>query len=174
MSEAGSTAALETEIVSLMPALRRFAMTFERSPTDADDLVQDAVLKALANLHQFQPGTSMKSWLFTIVRNVYYSKYKIGKRFVLCADAETVTARQLVPPSQEWSLRAAEVAKAMSDLDAGKRKVLLMVIDGVSYERIAEVCGCELGTIKSRIARARSSLMRSLGETTFSSAVTAA
>jgi len=79
-----------------------------------------------------------------------------------------------MPSTQEWKLRASEVAKAISDLDAPKRQVLMMVIDGVSYENIAEACGCELGTIKSRIARARNSLMVSLGETTFSNAVTTA
>lgn len=171
MSEAEPTA-LEAEIVALLPALRRFARVFERSSTDAEDLVQDVMLKALSNLHQFQQGTSMKSWLFTIARNVYCSKYKVNKRFVLCGDVETVTTPQEVPCTQEWSLRAAEVAKAISGLDAAKRQVLLMVVDGVSYEHIAEACGCELGTIKSRIARARSSLMISLGETTFSNAVT--
>jgi RNA polymerase sigma-70 factor (ECF subfamily) len=174
MSELGPTAGLEREIVTLMPALRRFARTFERSPSDVEDLVQDAVVKALGNLHQFHEGSSMKSWLFTIIRNVYCSKYKINKRFVLCGDVEMVTDRQLMPSTQEWTLRASEVAKAISDLDAPKQQVLMMVIDGVSYENIAEACGCELGTIKSRIARARSSLMVSLGETTFSNAVTTA
>ena len=174
MRELASTSRLETEIVALIPALRRFSRTFERSPSDADDLVQDAVVKALGNLHQFQDGTSMKSWLFTIIRNVYCSRYNINKRFVLCGDVEMTGDTQQMPSTQEWTLRASEVARAISDLDAPKQKVMMMVIDGVSYENIAEACGCELGTIKSRIARARNSLMVSLGETTFSNAVTTA
>jgi RNA polymerase sigma-70 factor (ECF subfamily) len=169
-----ASAALETEILALMPAVRRFARTFERTQTDTDDLVQDAVLKALANLDQFQPGTSMKSWLFTIVRNSYCSKYRINRRFVLCDDIETVVSRQVVQPAQEWSVRAAEVSEAITRLDGDKRKILLMLIEGTSYERIAQVCDCELGTIKSRIARARGALMASLGETTVGNAITVA
>jgi RNA polymerase sigma-70 factor, ECF subfamily len=78
MSEPSSAdAAIEREIVALMPAVRRFAIRFERSATDADDLTQDTMLKALSHIDQFQPGTNVKSWLFTIARNTYCTKYKI-------------------------------------------------------------------------------------------------
>jgi RNA polymerase sigma-70 factor (ECF subfamily) len=155
-----------------MPAVRRFAMRFERCATNADDLTQDTMLKALAHIDQFQPGTNLKSWFFTIARNTYCTKYKIRQRFTLCADME-VTAGQAVQSTQEWSLRTAEVDRAISSLDPDKRQVLLMAISGDSYEDIAGVCGCELGTIKSRIARARAAVISALGETTASGAVAA-
>jgi RNA polymerase sigma-70 factor (ECF subfamily) len=173
MSGQGRTGAeIEKDIVALMPAVRRFAMRFERCATNADDLTQDTMLKALAHIDQFQPGTNLKSWLFTIARNTYCTKYKIRQRFTLCADME-VTAGQAVQSTQEWSLRTAEVDRAISSLDPDKRQVLLMAISGDSYEDIAGVCGCELGTIKSRIARARAAVISALGETTASGAVAA-
>jgi RNA polymerase sigma-70 factor (ECF subfamily) len=171
VSSAG--AELEREIVALMPAVRRFAMRFERSATDADDLTQDTMLKALAHVNQFQPGTNVKSWLFTIARNTYCTKYKIRQRFVLHAEMEVATSSRTAQSSQEWSLRTVEVSKAISSLDADKRRVLLMATSGDSYEDIAGVCGCELGTIKSRIARARAAVIAALGETTASGAVAA-
>jgi RNA polymerase sigma-70 factor (ECF subfamily) len=164
---------LEKQIVALMPVVRRFAMRFERSATDVDDLTQDTMLKALAHMDQFQPGTNIKSWLFTIARNTYCTKYKIRQRFTLCENVEIATSGRAVQSSQEWALRATEVSKAISALDADKRQVLLMVTNGDSYEHIAEVCGCELGTIKSRIARARAAVMEALGEDTFAGAVAA-
>lgn len=164
-------AALEKEIVALMPAIKKFAARFERSATDAEDLSQDVMLKALAHIDQFQPGTSMKSWLFTIVRNTYCSKYKIRKRFVAHPDPESAAAHREVQSTQEWTLRAAEVRKAIAQLDPAKRRVLLMATNGDSYEHMAEVCGCEIGTIKSRIARARNAVMVSLGERTYSAAI---
>jgi RNA polymerase sigma-70 factor, ECF subfamily len=174
MSEPGSAGAeLEKEIVALMPAVRRFAMRFERSATDADDLTQDTMLKALAHIDQFHPGTSVKSWLFTIARNTYCTKYKVRQRFMPCADVEAFTSSAVVQSTQEWSLRAAEVTKAIAALDDDKRQALLMATGGDSYDHIAEVCGCELGTIKSRIARARGAVMEGLGETTFAGAVAA-
>ncbi|MEZ2223503.1 sigma-70 family RNA polymerase sigma factor [Rhizobium sp. RCC_161_2] len=164
-------AELEREIVALMPAVRRFAMRFERSAADVDDLTQDTMLKALAHVHQFKPGTSMKSWLFTITRNTYCTKYKISRRFTLYPDVEAATSGLAVQSMQEWSLRALDVTKAISALDADKRQALVMAISGDSYEDIAGVCGCELGTIKSRIARARAAVIASLGETSATSAV---
>nr|WP_245461298.1 RNA polymerase sigma factor [Rhizobium leguminosarum] len=123
MSGLGGTGAeIKNEIVALMPAVHRFAMRFERSVTDADDLTQDTVLKALAHIDQFRPGTSVKSWLFTIARNTYCTKYKIRQRFTLCADMEVATSGQAVQSTQEWSLRTGEVDKAISALDPDKRK----------------------------------------------------
>jgi RNA polymerase sigma-70 factor (ECF subfamily) len=174
MTGMGSSGAeIEKEIVALMPAVRRFAMRFERSATDADDLTQDTMLKALAHIDQFQPGTNVKSWLFTIARNTYCTKYKIRQRYVHFGDLEVVTSGQAVQSTQEWSLRQREVDKAISSLDPNKRRVLLMATNGDSYEDIAGICGCELGTIKSRIARARAAVISALGETTASGAVAA-
>ncbi|MCW1411931.1 sigma-70 family RNA polymerase sigma factor [Rhizobium sp. 1AS11] len=170
---AGTGANLEEEIVALMPAVRRFAMRFERSATDADDLTQDTMLKALANVDQFRPGTNVKSWLFTIARNTYCTKYRIRQRYTLHADMEVAGSGQAVQSTQEWSLRTREVDKAISSLDADKRRVLLMAISGESYEDIAGACGCGLGTIKSRIARARAVVIAALGETTAAGAVAA-
>ncbi|RWY68903.1 sigma-70 family RNA polymerase sigma factor [Rhizobium sp. WSM1325] len=169
----GTGATLEQDIVALMPAVRRFAMRLERPATDADDLTQDTMVKALAQVDQFQPGTNVKSWLFTIARNTYCTKYRMRRRYTLHADMEVAGSGQAVQSTQEWSLRRGEVDKAISSLDVDKRRVSLMAISGESYKDIAGACGCGLGTIKSRIARARAAVIATLGETTAAGAVAA-
>ena len=89
----------QSEIVHLIPALRAFARTFYREPTHADDLVQETLTRALANIHQFRPGTSMKSWLFTIMRNAFYTKIKIDTREAPGA-ADCVSLRPAADPTQ--------------------------------------------------------------------------
>jgi RNA polymerase sigma-70 factor (ECF subfamily) len=155
---------LVAEVVAYIPALRAFARSFCRNPIDADDLVQETLTKAIANIHQFQPGTRLKSWLFTIMRNTYCTRFALAKREAPGAD-DCVSLVPAVGATQEWSLRGLEISQAISRLSGGQQEVILMIaILGNSYEETARRCGCAVGTIKSRLNRARSTLLVELGE----------
>ncbi len=161
----------DREIVSLIPALRAFARTFCRNPTDADDLVQETLTKALAKIHQFEPGTRMKSWLFTIMRNTFYTKVSIANRETPGA-ADCASVRPAIDATQEWSARGRELSEAIARLSEQQRQVIVLIaVIGVSYEEAAEICGCAVGTIKSRLNRARANLLKELGETSRDAAV---
>lgn len=161
----------DEEIVQLIPALRAFARTFCRDTNDADDLVQETLTKGLASIHQFEPGTSMKSWLFTIMRNTFYTRIKIAVREAPAA-ADCASSRPATDPTQEWSARGKEIAAAIQRLPTQQREVLMLVgVLGVSYEDAADICGCAMGTVKSRLNRARLKLLEELGETSAHSSV---
>lgn len=150
--------------MDLIPALRAFARTFCRAPDDADDLVQETLLKGLANLDKFEPGTRLKSWLFTIMRNTHYTRVKIAAReapgLLDCASSRPVSEA-----SQDWSMQSKEVHQAIQQLPAHQREVLMLIgVLGVSYEETADICGCAVGTVKSRLNRARAGVLETLGE----------
>jgi RNA polymerase sigma-70 factor, ECF subfamily len=148
---------LQREIVKLIPSLHAFSRTLTRNPTDADDLLQEGLLKALVNLHQFTPGTNLKAWMFTIVRNTFYTNYKKKRREVSSPLEDTGTVG--IEPTQDWSLTMDEVNQAMQHLPGDQKQALMLVGSaGMSYEKAAEVCGCALGTIKSRVSRGRTRL----------------
>ena len=154
----------ETDVVDLIPALRAFARTFCRDPSDADDLVQETLTKGLANLDKFEPGTRMKSWLFTIMRNSFYTRIKTYSReapgLIDCASGRPVSEA-----TQEWTIRGKEVHEAISRLPQQKREVLVLIgVLGLSYEETAEICSCAVGTVKSRLNRARVAILEYLGE----------
>lgn len=156
----------QSEIVALIPALRAFARSFYSDADNADDLVQETLAKALANIHQFRPGTNMKSWLFTIMRNAFYTRIKISQRETPGAGdcASLVPARDA---TQEWSARGSEIAAAIARLPRSQREIVMLVgVLGVSYEEAGEICGCAIGTVKSRLNRARARLLEELDEPT--------
>jgi len=151
------------EVVALIPALRAFARTFCRSPADADDLVQETLAKAIANLHRFEPGTKLKSWLFTIMRNTFLSGIAKSRRETTGVEIEEAGSGREAP--QEWSAQVREVRAAISRLPQAQREVLVLVgMLGVSYEEAARICDCAIGTVKSRLSRARAALVSELGE----------
>ena len=153
-------------IIHLIPALRAFARTLHHDPSDADDLVQETLTKAIANVGKFEPGTRLKSWLFTIMRNTYCTRIKTYQR-EMPGLSECASARPVAEPSQEWRIRSREVDAAIRRLPEGQREAIVMVgLLGISYEDAAEITGCAVGTIKSRLARARSRLLEELGERT--------
>jgi RNA polymerase sigma-70 factor (ECF subfamily) len=155
------TSSVELEIVELTPALHAFARRFLRSEDDIDDLVQETLLKALNSIRLYHPGTSLKSWLFTILRNTFCSNYRRRKREPVGMD---VTMEQVsVAPSQEWALRERELRQAMTRLSDDRRRALTLVAAGTSYEDAARICGCRIGTLKSRVSRARETLHSLLG-----------
>ena len=146
------------EIVEHLPALRAFAMSLCRNSATADDMVQDSVEKAWVNIDKFKPGTNMRAWLFTILRNTYYSSRRKTRREV--ADPEGVFVGQMSEkPAHDGHIQLAEFRKAFATLSDEHREALTLVgAGGFSYEEAAEMCGCAVGTVKSRANRARKRL----------------
>ena len=149
---------LRDKIVELLPNLRAFARTVSNDPSKADDLVHDTIVKALANLDSFEFGTNLQAWLFTILRNHYYTEVRKRRREV--EDVDGVRASRLVSkPSQLDHLAVNDFKTALATLPDEQREALVLVGgSGFSYEKAAEICGCAVGTIKSRVNRARTRL----------------
>ena len=145
-------------LIREIPNLRAFAASLSGSMQLADDLVQDTLLKAWGNSDKFEPGTSLRAWLFTILRNTYYSLYRKRGREVQDSDG-TYADRLATHGNQESHLDLADFRKALAKLPEEQREVLIMVgATGLSYEETAEICGVAIGTIKSRVNRARAKL----------------
>lgn len=146
------------ELVEHLPAMRAFAISLTRNAASADDLVQDAVVKAWGNFDKFQVGTNLRAWLFTILRNTFYSQYRRKRREV--EDPDGALAGQLSEkPAHDGRLVMADFREAFDKLNDEQREVLILVgAEGFSYEDAAEMCGCAVGTIKSRTNRARKRL----------------
>ena len=158
MTPRDHTADPRDEIVEHLPALRAFAMSLTRNSAIADDMVQDSIEKAWVNIDRFTPGTNMRAWLFTILRNTYYSNRRKAKREV--ADPEGVfVAKMSEKPAHDGRLQMAEFRRAFALLPDEQREALTLVgAGGFSYEEAAEMCGCAVGTVKSRANRARKRL----------------
>lgn len=150
-------------LIREMKDLRAFAVSLSGSFHQADDLLQETLLKAWSNSASFIPGTNMRAWLVTILRNTYYSQYRKRGREVPDTDG-AYSARLATPPNQESFLDLSDFLAALSRLAPEHRDVLLMVgASGLSYEETAEICGVAVGTIKSRLNRARARLADLLG-----------
>lgn len=149
---------VEAELVGFIPDLRAFARTFHRDPSRADDLVQEAILKAWTNIEKFEAGTNLKAWLFTILRNTFLSEMRKKAREV--EDADGKFAAQLAnKPEQEAALEYDDFRRALAKLPDDQREALILVgASGFSYDQAAEICGCATGTVKSRVNRARKKL----------------
>jgi RNA polymerase sigma-70 factor (ECF subfamily) len=156
------TDSFKHELLGEIKNLRAFAISLSGSVSLADDLVQESLLRAWSNSEKFQPGTSMKAWLFTILRNIYYSSFRRRAREV--QDSDGFYARRLtVSGDQESHLDLQDFRKALTRLPAEQREVLTLVgASGLSYEEAAAICQVEIGTIKSRLSRARSKLVELL------------
>ena len=157
-ADSGSAADPRDELVEHLPALRAFALSLTRNGAAADDLVQDTIVKAWTNIEKFQAGTNMRAWLFTILRNTFYSNRRKAKREV--ADVDGVFTAQLAEkPAHDGRLQLADFKKAFMQLPDEQREALILVgAQGFSYEDAAEMCGCAIGTIKSRANRGRGKL----------------
>jgi RNA polymerase sigma-70 factor (ECF subfamily) len=145
-------------VLSAVPSLRAFAISLCGNVDRADDLVQETLLRALANINSFQPGTNMSAWLFTILRNHFRSEYRKRRREVEDADgsyAESLKSH----PEQHGHVEFREFCEALAKLPSDQREALVLVgASGFSYEEAANICGCAVGTIKSRVNRARTRL----------------
>ncbi len=151
------------ELISHLPALRAFAIGLTRSRSGADDAVQDAVVKALTHFDKFERGTNMRAWLFTILRNTYYSSQRKYHREQDQVDGALIDT-MAVKPDHDGFLQFRDFLKAFDQLPDEQREVLILVgASGFSYEEAAEMTDVPIGTIKSRINRARARLSRELG-----------
>ncbi len=155
--------ALRDGLLASIPNLRAFAVSLTGNSARADDLVQETLMKAWAKFHTFREGTNLHAWLFTILRNEFYSQLRKRGREV--EDAEgTYAARLASQPAQGGHMDLADFRDALAKLPADQREALILVgASGFSYEEAAEICQCAVGTIKSRVSRARSRLAELLG-----------
>jgi RNA polymerase sigma-70 factor (ECF subfamily) len=148
------------EVVGMIPALRAFAWSLCHNGSDADDLVQDTLIKAWTHKDKYEPGTNLRAWLFTILRNTYYTQVTRRRREVRDETGEYASTLKS-PPTQDWTVAMRVLQTALGELPAEHREALILVgAAGLSYEEAAEICGCALGTIKSRVNRARSKLLK--------------
>lgn len=155
--------AFKIELVSVLPHLRAFARGLCGRPDYADDLVQETAIKAWNARGRFEAGTNLRAWTFTILRNHYLSELRRNRRLTDLDDE--IQERMLVMDAdQEDTLHLADMQKALSQIPSERREAILLVgASGFTYEEAAEICGCAVGTVKSRVARARADLARLLG-----------
>ena len=158
----GTAASWRDDVIAMIPALRAFAWSLSHNASDADDLVQDTLIKAWTNRDKFEVGTNLRAWLFTILRNTYYTTVVRRRREV--RDEDGVYAATLTSAAnQDWSVAVTAMEAALQRLPDEHREALVLVGGaGLTYEEAAEVCGCALGTIKSRVNRARNRLLKLL------------
>ncbi|MGX7706219.1 sigma-70 family RNA polymerase sigma factor [Methylobacterium sp. Gmos1] len=158
-------AAFKAGLLGAVPRLRRYALSLTHHAADADDLVQHTLLKAWEHRRQFAPGSSLSAWLFAILRNGFFNgrrKYRLE-----VADPEGVHAAALASAAeQEHRAALRDLQGALDRLEPAQREALLLVaVEGLSYEAAADVIGCPAGTVKSRVSRARDRLGQDLNRT---------
>ena len=157
----------QTEIVVLLPRLRRMARVLARNPADADDLVQVAVERALERRSQWAPGTRLNSWVFRIMKNAWIdeTRSRTRKRRVFASEAEGDHIADDRVASMETRLEASALERALAALpDEQRLPIALVLIEGLSYREAAEVLELPMGTVTSRLVRGRMALMAQLGE----------
>jgi RNA polymerase sigma-70 factor, ECF subfamily len=149
---------VKDDLLAAIPNLRAFAISLCGRNTRADDLVQETLVKAWANIHSFEPGSNMIAWLYTILRNEFYSEYRKRRHEVGDEDGR-YAARLASRPTQEGHMQFQDFRVALDSLAADHREALILVgASGLSYEEAARLCGCAVGTMKSRVNRARTKL----------------
>jgi RNA polymerase sigma-70 factor (ECF subfamily) len=161
------TASLRQEILATVPRLRAFAVSLTASSDQADDLVQETMVRALTHIDQFKPGTNLRAWLFTILRNQFTSEYRRRRWVIDDSDGIYVDALKTLPQQSSW-LELQELRGALAKLSPEQREAVVLVgASGTTYEEAAAICNCAIGTIKSRVNRGRSRLAELLSiETT--------
>ena len=150
-------------MLAAVPSLRAFAISLCGDVDRANDLVQETLMRAWSHLDSFEPGTNMSAWLFTILRNHFRTEYRKRRREV--EDADGGYAERLTTPEEQTAhIAFGESRKALMRLSADQREALILVgASGFSYEEAAKICDCAIGTIKSRVNRARLRLAELLG-----------
>jgi RNA polymerase sigma-70 factor (ECF subfamily) len=151
-------AGFKKELVTLIPHLRAFARTLTGDPTSADDLAQEAMMKAWDARASYQMGTNMKAWTFMILRNQFYSEKRRSWRQTQL-DQEAAERTLVAVDDPEAPVALDELRQALKTLPEEQREALILVgAGGFAYEEAAEICGCAVGTVKSRVSRARRAL----------------
>jgi len=148
----------KADLLASIPSLRAFGLSLTGHADRADDLVQETLVKAWHKQDTFKPGTNIRAWLFTILRNEFYSQMRKRGREV--SDAQgALTERLASHPEQTGTLDLQDMKAALQQLPEDQREAIILVgASGLSYEEAAEVCGCAVGTVKSRVSRARDRL----------------
>jgi RNA polymerase sigma-70 factor, ECF subfamily len=154
----------KADVLAAIPKLRAFAVSLCGRTTRADDLVQETLMRAWANIESFEPGSNLIAWLYTILRNAFYSEFRKLKHEV--ADTDGQYAAQLsTRPAQDGHMEFQDFRRALGRLAPDQREALILVgASGLSYEDAARICGCAVGTMKSRVNRARAKLADLLTE----------
>lgn len=156
-------AAVRQGLAGLLPDLRAFARFLARDRVQADDLVQDTVVRALAAADQFQPGTNLKAWLFTILRNAFFEQARRRRRESQALRAHLEAGEAAEPPVSRADI--SDLQRAIWNLPPLLREALVLVgAQGLSYEEAADVAGAPVGTMKARVSRARARLARAVEE----------
>lgn len=151
-------------LLESLPHLRAFARSLAHNTDLADDLVHETVVRALAAAEQFTPGTNFRAWTFTILRHQYYNESRKWQNRVLPLEQQMDKVHGVGPP-QQAHMDFTDFQRAFWQLSPDQREVLILVgASGLTYEEAAVICGCRLGTIKSRVSRARTELKRILNE----------
>ncbi len=154
--------ALRDELLAAIPSLRAYAFTLTGSWDRTDDLVQDTMTRAWANMTGFELGSNLHAWLFTILRNQFYSQHRKRRREVEDPDG-VYAARLRTHPEQQSRLDFKDFRRALAKLPPNHREALILIgAEGLSYEEAAAVCSVPLGTIKSRVSRGREKLVQLL------------
>jgi RNA polymerase sigma-70 factor (ECF subfamily) len=158
-----ATATFKADLLAALPDLRGFAMSLVVNATRADDLVQETLLKAWKSQDRFVPGTNLIAWLFTIMRNQFYTECRKAKREV--EDADGAEASKIITlPTQEHGIELQKVWAILAKLPPTQREALLLVAgQGMTYQAAAALLGTQTGTMKSRVSRARAFLAEALG-----------
>jgi RNA polymerase sigma-70 factor (ECF subfamily) len=145
-------------ILKTVPNLRAFVVSLSGNVDRADELDQETLLRAFSKIDSFRPGTNLSAWLFTILRNQFRSEYRKRRREVEDADGK-YSDKLKSQPEQLGKIEFNELRQALAELPDDQREALILVgASGFSYEETAEICGCAVGTIKSRVNRARTRL----------------
>jgi RNA polymerase sigma-70 factor, ECF subfamily len=149
---------MKDAMLGAIPSLRAFAISLSGNVERADDLVQETLMRAIAHVDSFEPDTNMPAWLFTILRNLFRSEYRKRRREVEDTDGRYADSLKL-HPEQLGHIEFGEFRAALAKLPHDQREALLLVgASGFSYEEAAAICECAVGTIKSRVNRARTRL----------------
>ena len=155
-------AGVRDELLAALPSLRAYAYSLTGNWDRTDDLVQDTIIRAWASLDRFEPGSNLNAWLFTILRNQFYSVHRKRRHEVEDPDG-SYAGRLRTHPEQPSHLDFEDFRKALAKIPTNHREALILVgAEGLSYEEAAAVCGVPLGTLKSRVNRAREKLSRLL------------
>ena len=161
---ASNAAVFRQDLAGLIPHLRAFARSLCNNASEADDLAQEALVKAWQARDRFEPGTNLKAWVFMILRNHFYSERRKAWRKNETSD-DGLESMATMPAGQDSIMELADLKHAMSSLPPEQREALILVgAGGFAYEEVAEICECAVGTIKSRVNRARAALTKLLSE----------
>ena len=163
--EGAARSRITADLLAVIPNLRAFGVSLCGNVDHADDLVQETLVKAWSNIGSFSEGTNLRAWLFTILRNIYYSEYRKKRREV--ADPEGTFAASLsAAPAQGGHMDLLDFRAALQKLPSDQREALILIgASGLSYDEAATICGCAIGTMKSRVNRARNRLAELLSVT---------